>query len=702
MTDSLTMTASDIDEIRRKINSHEWAANLYAKIKDDRSFQELGPIYSDQETVTHMWREGTLLRERSLIYAISGDDSDVQKMIDILEERFFQQWKYEIPKPKAEQAENQKREAVAIADYWMFWLELANHVFAFNLIKNHPLFGGSRLSRFEQFFLEALEIKKKTFLGTIALQNCQFWDATGLGMLGIMCEDADAVDLAINGRFGFKFMLNKFADGLFWPEATVYGFGYVCSCALMLAEACAKNGHEDLYAYSAPSGGSIKSMFDGWIKLMFTDGRVATHGDHSHYSHIDLHQGKATGRHESDIFMYDPKQNHINGKIEVAYKAYKDPTYAWILSHTPARDLCDSQYWGYAGLTHGIPLEEIKTPSAESAVFAESGTALIRSDETAKYWESDALAVFARQGNRMGHTHDDPYHITLNAFKKNIYPDWFVAWDYRGGIDPKTGKERSSGPFSRRVFGHNTIVIDGKDPDLKLVRILPIERSGGMQIIRMISGVDGGAYKWIYQTRIIGVTKEYVLDAFDIRCGHWIGRDLQKDLHTYDYLLHSFGTVQAEGLSNFVQDDLEDVRTSYGVHQIDSAAKNSDNFWIRPGYRGKAAGAWRAIFEDNDDIGSVVYMAGEPGTETEVMTTTTPYEVPPLGWDFRADDIERNMPLLIARRNAAYSMFVAVHQPFRGTPEFLDIRKDDRKLYVSGKGFHDVIDLECFTYQRDS
>ena len=189
MITSLTMTARDLDEIREKIKTHEWAANLFNKIKNDRSLQDLGPIYSEGEIVTHMWDEGRILRERSLVYALSGDDSEIQKIIDILEERFFQTWKFELSEPHNELSQHKDRDGLAIADYWMYWLFLANHVFAFNLIQDHPLFGASRINRFEQRFLETLEIKKRTFKGTLALQNCQFWDSTGLGMLGVLLED---------------------------------------------------------------------------------------------------------------------------------------------------------------------------------------------------------------------------------------------------------------------------------------------------------------------------------------------------------------------------------------------------------------------------------------------------------------------------------------------------------------------------------
>ena len=84
---------------------------------------EDGPLLGidiDSTFVTnYMWREGVLLRERSLLYAISGDDRDIPKIVEILEERFFCDW---------ELKNYDQFNALAIpldfesqVNYWMFW-----------------------------------------------------------------------------------------------------------------------------------------------------------------------------------------------------------------------------------------------------------------------------------------------------------------------------------------------------------------------------------------------------------------------------------------------------------------------------------------------------------------------------------------------------------------------------------------------------
>jgi hypothetical protein len=205
-----------------------------------------------------------------------------------------------------------------------------------------------------------------------------------MGVLGILLEDEEAVDLALNGRFGFKHLLDKFYDGLFWPEATIYAFHYISSCALMLAEACLKNGYENLYQYVSPSGASLKTMFDGWIRCLFADGRIATCGALSQQPAVVSALEKNTTYDVNDAFLFNNEGYRDANKIEMAYRAYKDPTYAWIIAQNSKRDSWDHIFWGYSALTHGIPLEAIEPPSAASCVFKQYGAAMIRSDETAK------------------------------------------------------------------------------------------------------------------------------------------------------------------------------------------------------------------------------------------------------------------------------------------------------------------------------
>ena len=173
-----------------------------------------------------------------------------------------------------------------------------------------------------------------------------------------------------------------------------------------------------------------------------------------------------------------------------------------------------------------------------------------------------------------------------------------------------------------------------------------------------------------------------------------------KEQHIYDYLLHSFGSLSAEGLLEYQPYSFEEIRNQYGFHKIDTLARSEGNLWIRPGYKGKADGDWKATFIDDDTIGSNVFVMGEEGTQ--VFLTDTPYYVSSNGWDSRpADGIVRKMPLLMVRREANDTMFVVVHQPFKGKAPLLDVKKDGKNLIISGQGYVDVLNIETMVFKRE-
>ena len=676
MTANYLLNKQDIEEIKSKIAAHEWAAKLFERVKNDRTFESMNAVdvIDGGDIAMYFRQEGRWLFNRALAFAVSGTDEEIPRLIEILTQRFLKEWEF----PSFQEF---KRLAVpldfdSIAGYWMFWQMLANHVYGFSLIKDHPAFSSDLLSQFERVFRKVIELKKKEYDNLLALYNCQFWDVTCLGMLGFLVEDQDAVNLAINGKYGFKHMLERFYDGLFWPEAQGYGYGYISTCALMLAEGSLQSGYEDLYQYVSPSGASIKSMFDGFTSILLTDGRMATSGD--------------SGQSYAGDYYLTNKCKSKNNKLEIAYRRYEDPVYAWVLSMEPDRDTEDVTFWGYSALTHGIPLGETKPPSAQSRVFKQYGAALIRSDETDNYWHSDAMAVYLRDGSRQGHSHDDHYGILLNAYGKNIYPDLRIDWDYKGMPDTKTGKNRNTRAFSRSIAGHNTIMVDGVDPEFRNVKILPLRRVNGMQVLRVEGSVDGGAYRRVYQTRILGVVKEYLLDIFDIRC---------EVAHTYDYLLHSFGKLQAADIPDMAESDHQDLRDEFNFHEIDSSSESPDNYWIGPGTRGTSDADWGAVFIDTDGIGSQIRVAGNDGTD--VVTSSTPYYVSKYGLNGTAGEQRPDRrPLLIIRRKTQSTTFVVVHMPFRDTIPVIAVRRTGSKVIISGDGFSDEFDLTYLSYKR--
>jgi hypothetical protein len=134
-------------------------------------------------------------------------------------------------------------------------------------------------------------------------------------------------------------------DCYFWGEAPIYALHYDVHGMLALAEAALHYDGTDLYRHvSKKSGGSIKNLIDGYLRMAYPlertgvgagSLRMATFGDGS---------TAYTPRGELfDTFLVNPVSRTLgevtlSGELEVAYKRYQDPGYAWLLSLNPRRD----------------------------------------------------------------------------------------------------------------------------------------------------------------------------------------------------------------------------------------------------------------------------------------------------------------------------------------------------------------------------
>jgi len=665
MARRLFLSAGEIRSIRRKVEKYPWAKRIYKRLGR-------WPRRLSDETVAHpVWSDGHRVRDKALIYAVSGDNRPVDDVVRALRSAF--------------ELDDMSKPLDGVQG-WGYGLFRAMYVWAFDLVREHRSVRGELERRLETRFAEALEAQKRAIEPDWEYcYNTRFWHVCTIGLLGFLLDDDEAVSLAIDGKWGFKTALENLADGCFWPEATVYGHHYVGCCMTILAEVSRHTGGEDLYAYSSPSGHSIKSLHDGPVKLLLADGRVATHGDNSSQAAVVSEKERGTGHDIGDTFLFDNRSFRETNRYEILYRAYRDPVYAWLLSQNPARDHWDHTFWGYAALTHGVPLGRKTPPSAVSSVFAEYGCAVVRSDESAGYWRSDAPAVFVRNGCAQPHGHRDPFHLTLHAFGKTIYPDWFIQWDYcrgrftRGKPDPKK-------PYSKSILAHNTTIVDAKEPPAQAsVAFVDLQRQGAMQVLR----AEGEVYPGVRQSRTLGLTPEYLVDLFEAESA---------SVHTHEYLLHSFGKLTAKGLSR--RHPLRRPGRRYGFDRIDRQASARDNSWVCPGRKARSRGNWQARFVDADGIGCRVFVLEEGGSD--VVLTDTPYYVSSHGWDDPpADGSMRKMPFLIGRRRSRSVSFLLVHQPFRNGPSRMRVRYENEGLTISTSSFHDRVCLPTMEFERE-
>lgn len=664
MSTCLFLNRSEIRTIRKKIEKHAWARDLYRRVERNARKRSVA------DDVEKIWARGHLSRDKALVYAIGGDDRHVPDVVDELRGMFNI---------------DELDEPLDGVELWLYGLYRANHFWAFDLVKDHPSLRGELRRSFEAQFANILETQMAQVTDDWDSRgNTRLWYLCTIGVLGFLLGRKDAVAMAIDGKWGFKSALENLRDGLFWPEATVYGHHYVGCCLTMLAEASRHNQGEDLYHYVSASGNTLKALYDGPTKLLFADGRVASHGDLSTNADPVSKKEKHTGHDAPDTFLFNNRSYRETNRYEIAYRVYRDPVYAWILSQNPKRDHWDHTFWGYAALIHGVPLGKKSPPTAVSSVYPEYGVAILRTDETPAYWKRKPPSVYVRNGCPMAHGHFDQFNIVLNAFGKNIYPDWFIQWDYSKGVFTR-GKRLNRLFFCGRTLAHNSMIVDCTEPkEREGMALSPVARQGEMTTLT----VEGSTYPGVTQKRTLGLTREYLVDIFEAK---------SRKQHTYDYLLHSFGRLTAAGLTS--RRPIKRPGAQYGLAEIDLETSRPANVWVRPGTRATCKADWRATFKDTDGIGCRVFVLGEPGTQA--ILTDTPWYVSSWGWDDPpADGRVRKMPFLIIRRKAKRTVFVVVHQPFRQKPARMSVSLADDVLSISGKGFKDEICMSSMAFSR--
>ena len=181
-------------------------------------------------------------------------------------------------------------------------------------------------------------------------------------------------------------------DEHFWAEAPITHSTTTCTgCSPSRKPRCATTERTFTSTFRPKSGASLKKIVDGYLRMAFPlerkgpNGgkiRLATFGDGSTGCLIN---GRLHDTFLDDSFM---------AALELAYKRYRDEGYAWILSLDPNREayIRDGRpAFSYVALTHGEPLPmQPRPPAAPSGIYPSMGFAVIRSDESPRYWSPAA------------------------------------------------------------------------------------------------------------------------------------------------------------------------------------------------------------------------------------------------------------------------------------------------------------------------
>ena len=613
---NLLLSPEEIEQVKLKVKEHPWAARLLERVIEKAE------------------RDGAAL-EAALAYALTGDAKYGHGARDrLLSEAREQLPKYESLDVKAEPE-------------WGRWTWWGATAWAYDLAYD-------ALSPDERVLIERwLRTAARTIIAQenvlTTTPNLVFDQHWRVGMIGYCLGDAELIEWALRdpGRHGpsrggfYPVMDTMIRDGHFWAEAPIYALHYDVHGMFALAEAALRYDGTDLYKYVSPrSGGSLKKLVDGYLMMAFplersgpAGGkiRLATFGDGS--------TGCLVNGRLHDTFLDDS----FMAVLEVAYKRYRDEGYAWVLSLDPDRKAYvrgGRPAFSYVALTHGEPLpKQPPPPAAPGGVYPSMGFAVVRSDESPRYWTGGGLAAVLRLGAAVGHGHADYFSLILHGKGRLLYPDLNVIQ-----YEPRWLNWTAEG------IAHSTLLIDHESP-----------APGGQKTrhdfapeVKFFS-VEGSAFDRSVQERAVLVTDHYVADVFH-------ARDIGGQERTFDWVVHGLGRLYpgnpaayrpgVDLVPHYAWVDRERSRSVDGTWQAD---------WVqsRAGIlerEGKAA---------EGETGVRLTVLGAPGTRVYVgegpLVDGSPHH--------RLDGHpEPSCPLVLVRRKAAAATYAAVHEPYSDRP----------------------------------
>ena len=497
--------------------------------------------------------------------------------------------------------------------------------------------------------------------------NLVFGKHYNVGLAGYCLGDKELIDWGLNdaGAHGprkggfYQVMDAMIEDKHFWAEAPIYALHYDVHGMLALAEAALHYDGTDLYHYvSKKSGASLKGVVDGYLLMGYPLERTGIGRGSIRMATFADGSTSYTPRGELfDTFLVNPLDTApcFSGELEIAYKRYKDPGYAWLLSLNPKRDaniVYGRATWGYVALTHGEPLPDRPSPPpAPGGVYPGLGFALLRADQSPDYWTSGGLAAVVMLGKWLSHGHSDDYSLILHGKGRLLYPALNVI-QY----------EPSYLNWTHEGIAHNTLLVDHQSPSHG-----PFSTRQDLADDVKYFSIRGSAYQGVRQTRAVLLTKEYLADFF-----HAADTGEPARLHVFDWVLHGLGRLYPGNPAAYRPShalvpyywwvDNERGRTTDATFQADWIQRSAG---ITPGLQGLG----KEWFQQ--EMGVRMTMLGSKGTQVYAgdgpMTNGPPYH--------RLDgNPEGSLPLLVVRRESPAALFAAVHEPYQGRPKVRAVR----------------------------
>jgi hypothetical protein len=435
--------------------------------------------------------------------------------------------------------------------------------------------------------------------------NIRSWHSLAVGCIGFVLEDSTLTKHAVESTGGFKYQVaNCIEADGLWWEATMQYHFFALSPLALLAEAAAHSGSSENLYTYTSPNGRS-------LKMMFD-------------APIQL----------ADAALFLPGNNDSKGDrtlldqevYELANKRYSDPQYDWVISKAP------SPLYGYVlleGYTiFGQPCALVTPPSPDRMIHAGVGWATLREDTTPRFWGSQSIMVMLDYGPHGGsHGHADKLNLDITAFGKRLAVDR-SNYSY---------SESMHLTWDRQTLAHNTVVVDKKSQPGAESMFDSAGVTGRLEFsdenagIKVVQASADSAYGIGYR-RLVALPTGYVIDIF---------RLTSSTIRTYDWVMRaedSDGVLQSS-LSGFTAASLG--ASSDGYQHVTNVQKAT------------TSGTWNVTWQNGASLR--VTIIDRPGTE--VFKAVSP-----------GGANGKNIPMVLARRTASSTTFIAVEEPFLTSP----------------------------------
>jgi hypothetical protein len=491
--------------------------------------------------------------------------------------------------------------------------------------------------------------------------NFQAWHIAAVGLGGLAIRDRDLVDWAVNSPYGYRHMIARDFrdDGMFWERSEGY-HNFTIEGLLEFTEAMMHCG-VDLYNVSVPTDRikdenenyltdtsdrpkSLRMAFEPLFYMTFPNLTYPVMGDAG------------------------PGPLRAGPTFLVAANRYRDQRIDWLVHRDrpganaarEGRRERSAQSWQW--LVYDVPKSAPSTfPVADGrfantgehrngcTLFPATGLAILRQasgDYTSQPESTAASLSYGPHGG--GHGHSDALDMVLYAHGRQ----WIPAF---GSMPYETHWKYE---WTAQSVSKNTVVVDGvsQKPTAKKHTQWP-QDSDTDRVCGVLESFDAQAksvaahcdntYPDVRLQRALRLQDHVVVDAFTVN-------DAKSAEHQYDYVLHIDGRFEASSAP------LEDRAGKLGEecgYQLVEQKK-----------RGSASGPFSLTFA-NEGKQLHIWFPAELATEVIVAESLT-------------NSPERKMAMLVLRRKAVQTRFLAVFEPAKAGEAVRAVRMENGSVVI--------------------